>query len=329
MSAPKRQLGRTGLQVNPAGFGAWAIGGGVTIGGFGIGYGQVNDADSRAAMERAVELGVNFIDTADAYGAGHSEETIGEVFGGRWDGICVATKVGNERRDPLPGRKNFGREYVIGACETSLKRLKKDVIDLYQLHGPPEEVVDQGEIFETLATLKQQGKIRFVGVSVNEAEQGLRLVKDDLVDVLQVRHNLLDRKPEKELYPLAQEKNVGIIARVPLASGILCGKFSAETTFAPDDQRCNWLKGDALKDYAEKMETLKGLLGEVCETPLELALRYLLNCEAVAVTIAGAKNVSQIEGNVAACDKGPLPEAFLKQLMETVEPWGPDTVQCT
>ena len=329
MDARKKRLGRTGLEVNPAAFGAWAIGGGVTIGGFGIGYGSVNDSESAAAVERAVGLGVNLIDTADAYGAGHSEELLGNVLGGRWDGVYLATKVGNERRDPEPGRKNFARDYVIAACEKSLKRLRKDVIDIYQLHGPPEEIVDRGEIFETLDLLKQQGKIRFIGVSVNEAEQGLRLIREDRVDVIQVRYNLLDRKPEKELFPLALENNIGIIARVPLASGILCGKFTADTKFAPDDQRVNWLKGDALRDYVQKVDALKAVLGDECGSLLELALRYAITHDAVGVTIPGGKTAAQVEGNVSACAKGPLPEEFLGKLMALVEPWGPDAVQCT
>ncbi len=329
MTAKTKRLGRTGLEVNPAGFGAWAIGGGITINGFGIGYGGIKDEDSKAAIERGLELGMNLIDTADAYGAGHSEEVIGQVMAGQWEGVYVATKVGNERRDPLPGRKNFARDYVIQACENSLRRLQKDTLDIYQLHGPPEDIVDQGEIFETLAALKEQGKIRFVGVSVNEAEQGIRLIHDNLVDVIQVRYNLLDRKPENELLPLAQQNDIGILARVPLASGILTGKFTKDTVFAADDQRVNWLKGDALADYVDKVDALKALLGDECETLLELAMRYAITHEAVGATIPGAKNPAQVEGNIAACDKGPLSPALMERLMALITPWGPDKVQCT
>ena len=168
-----RKLGRTGLEVSEVSFGAWAIGGGFELGGSGIGYGTTDDATSKKAIKRALKLGVNLIDTADAYGAGHSEELIGEVMDGRWGSCHVATKVGNERRDPEPGRKNFSRDYIIGACEKSLKRLRKDAIDLYQLHNPPAEIGEGDEVFETLAMLKEQGKVRFVGVSITTPEEGI------------------------------------------------------------------------------------------------------------------------------------------------------------
>ena len=188
-----RRLGRTGLKVSEVSFGAWAIGGGWEIGGSGIGYGDTDDKTSLAAIKRALEQGVNLIDTADAYGAGHSEELIGRALDGRWGECYVATKVGNERRDPEPGRKNFGRDYIMGACERSLTRLRKDVIDLYQLHNPPPDIGGDDEVFETLGRLKEQGKIRFIGVSITTPEEGIDYIRRGLVDALQIYYNVMTR----------------------------------------------------------------------------------------------------------------------------------------
>ena len=201
-----RVLGGTGLRVSEVGLGAWAIGGGFTINGAGIGYGPTDDEVSKRAIARAIEVGINFIDTADAYGAGHSEELIGQVLGGKWEGCHVATKVGNERRDPLPGRKNFDRRYMMEACDRSLRRLRKDVIDLYQLHNPPPETGRQDEVFETLRMLRDQGKIRFIGVSVTTPEEGIDYIRRGVVDCLQIYYNIQTREAEIDLLPLCRAK---------------------------------------------------------------------------------------------------------------------------
>jgi len=295
-----RPLGKTGLKVSEVSFGAWAIGGGYEIGGAGIGYGSTDDAVSLRTIDRALELGVNLIDTADAYGAGHSEELIGQALKGRWDSCYVATKVGNERRDPLPGRKNFGRDYIIGACEASLRRLQKDVIDVYQLHNPPPEIGDEDEVFETLQVLRDQGKIRFIGVSITTPEEGIGYIKRGVVDSLQIYYNIMTRDAETELFPLCIEKGIGTLIRAPLKSGILTGKFTKDTVFESTDHRGNWLKGDLLARAVEEADAVKS-----AATPMscaEASLRFILNQPAVSAVIPGAKNVAQIEANCAAGD---------------------------
>ena len=300
-----RTLGRTGLKVSEVSFGAWAIGGGFAIGGTGIGYGTTDDETSKATIRKALELGVNLIDTADAYGAGHSEELIGEVMEGKWSECFVATKVGNERRDPEPGRKNFGRDYIIGACERSLSRLKKDAIDLYQLHNPPPEIGQQDEVFETLNILKEQGKIRFIGVSITTPEEGIGYIKRGVVDALQVYYNILTRDAEKELFPLCVTENIGTLIRAPLKSGILTGKFTTETTFEPTDHRGNWLKGDLLARAVREADAVKAAAAPM--SCAEASLRFILNQKGVTTLIPGGKNPQQVTMNCAAADGKGLP----------------------
>ena len=314
-----RILGRTALRVSEVGFGAWAIGGGYHIAGFGIGYAGADDENSRAALRRALELGVNFIDTADAYGAGHSEELIGEVMSeAGWDGVYVSTKVGNQRRDPEPSVKNFSPEYVRQACEASLRRLRKDVIDVYLLHGPTPEALKDDALFELLERLKEEGKIRYYGASINKMEDGITLIQQNRADVLQVLYNILDRQAEAELFPLAQKENIGIINRVPLSSGLLTGKFSKETTFPPEDHRSNWLKGEKLARGVELVEKLKPIAQELGMTLAELSLRFCLAHPAVHTIIPGAKNPAQVETNCAAGDGKALPPEVVERIKALV-----------
>jgi aryl-alcohol dehydrogenase-like predicted oxidoreductase len=295
-----RTLGRTGLEVSEISFGAWAIGGGFELGGSGIGYGTTDDEVSLRAIDRALALGVNLIDTADAYGAGHSEELIGRALVGRANECYVATKVGNERRDPEPGRKNYGRDYMIGACERSLKRLRRDVIDLYQLHNPPDEIGGQDEVFETLQILKDAGKIRFVGVSITTPEEGIGYIERDVVDCLQVYYNVMTRDAETELFPLCLERNIGVLVRAPLKSGILAAKFTRNTVFESTDHRGNWLKGDLLERAVGEADALKRAVEPM--PAAEAALRFALSQDAVSSLIPGAKTSEQVERNSAASD---------------------------
>lgn len=308
-----RKLGNTGLSVSEIAFGAWAIGGGFEIGGKGIGYGATDDTVSIRAIHRALELGVNLFDTADAYGAGHSESLLGQALEGKWSSCYVATKVGNERRDPLPGRKNFARDYIFSACERSLGRLKKDAIDLYQLHNPPPEVGNGDEVFETLARLREQGKIRFIGVSITTPEEGISVIDRGVADCLQVYYNAQTREAEKELFPVCLNKGIGTLIRAPLSSGILAAKFRTDTVFASDDHRGNWLKGDLLARAVVEADALKSAAAPIA--PAEAALRFVLSQPAVSCVIAGAKTPEQIQRNCAASDgKGlsPAVEAAIR-----------------
>lgn len=311
-----RTLGSTGLRVAEVGFGSWPIGGGWVLGGVHVGYGPTDDEVSRQALRRALELGVNLIDSADAYGAGHSETLIGDVLKD-WperDRLVIATKVGNQRRDPLPSVKNFTHDYMISACEASLRRMKVDVIDLYQLHNPSLDVIRQGEVFETLDRLRQDGKIRFLGVSITTPEEGIELINMGVVDALQMIYNIVDRRPEWELFPLAREKGVGILARTPLSSGALAGKYTAETRFPDGDWRANWLKGDVLREAVEAAARLRRLVREPVANLAELALRFSLSAPAVSAIIPGAKTPAQVDGNVQAGDGKGLSREVLEQI---------------
>jgi aryl-alcohol dehydrogenase-like predicted oxidoreductase len=295
-----RKLGKTGLSLSEVSFGAWAIGGGWEINGSGIGYGPTDDHESRQALKRALDHGINLIDTADAYGAGHSEELIGEVLDGSWDGCHVATKVGNERRDPLPGRKNFDPSYIVAACEMSLARLRKDVIDIYQLHNPPPEIAQADDTFEVLQKLRDQGKIRYIGVSITTPEEGVEYIQRGLVDVLQIYYNILTRDAEHKLFPLCETKQIGTLIRAPLKSGILTAKFNRKTTFDSTDHRSGWLRGDLLDRAVYEADAIRDIV-----TPMpaaEASLRFILNQKAVSTLIPGAKNPKQVDQNVAASD---------------------------
>lgn len=311
-----RKLGKTGLTVSDIGFGAWAIGGGWEINGTGIGYGPTDDTVSRQAIERAVDLGITLFDTADAYGAGHSEELLGEVLGGKWGDLILATKVGNERRDPQPGRKNFAPDYIASACEKSLKRLKKDVIDVYQLHNPPDEVGQSDGVFETLFRLREQGKIRFVGVSITTPQEGIGYIRRGVVDVLQVYYNIMTREAEKELFPLCIDKGIGTLIRAPLKSGILTGKFTLDTTFPSSDHRANWLKGELLERAVAEADAVNRIAGPM--PAAEAALRFILNQQAVSSVIPGAKTPEQVEKNAAASDGKGLAADLERAIREAV-----------
>src|ERR1700730_5421026 len=203
-------LGRTGLRVSDIGFGAMTIGGEI--------FGATDDSESLRALNRALDLGMNFIDTADAYGHGHSEELIARLLTTRRQEVVLATKGGNQFT-VRQGLRNFDPDYITAALEQSLKRLQIETIDLYQLHNPSQEVMRRGEIFDRLERFKRKGKIRFYGVSIEKTDDGIVAVETGKPDTLQLVYNILHQDPEEQLFPLAQRENIGIIARVPLERG--------------------------------------------------------------------------------------------------------------
>ncbi|MBI3797673.1 MAG: aldo/keto reductase [Deltaproteobacteria bacterium] len=223
-----RTLGRTGLRVSEIGFGAMTIGGEV--------FGATDDQESLRALHRALDLGMNFIDTADAYGRGHSEELLAQVLKTRRHEVILATKGGNQFT-VRQGLRNFDPDYITSALEASLKRLQIETIDLYQLHNPSQEVMRRGEIFERLDRCKREGKIRFYGVSLEKTEDGIVAIETGKPDTLQVVYNILHQDPEEQLFPLAQRENIGILARVPLERGVLSGRFKNTAEFAQQDWR--------------------------------------------------------------------------------------------
>lgn len=294
-----RQLGNTGIQISEIGFGAWAIGGPVDLFGMPVGWSNVRDEDSETAIHRALELGVNFFDTADVYGTGHSEELLGRLLKNR---DCVlATKVGNAREEGK-AYKDFSEAHIRKALEKSLQRLQREYVDLYQLHNPPPDVWQKEEVFDLLENLKKEGKIRASGVSISRMEEGIHLIKNQKVDVLQVLFNILNQEPARELFPIAEQNKVGIIVRVPLASGLLTGKFTAESTFDTDDVRRNYLTPERMKETMEAVDRIQSLTRETGYSITQIALAFILSHPAVSAPIPGAKNAAQVEQNVSAAD---------------------------
>lgn len=296
-----RTLGRTGLRVSEVGFGAWAIGGPSKLGEVEIGWGEVDDAMSLRAIQAAFDAGVTFFDTSDAYGIGRSETLLGKALRSKRDRVVIATKVGNRT---LGGRwvKDFAKPWILKAIDASLARLGMDYVDLYQLHSPTDTADYRDEAFEALEALKAQGKIRYYGVSVGPAAHGPWVIQNTRADTIQVVYNMLEREPEQELLPLAQAQGVGIIARVPLASGFLTGKFSADVTFPANDHRSQTYAPEKIRRMVAQVARLGFLTGGKHKIMAQAALQYCLAHPAVSTVIPGAKTPEQARANAAASD---------------------------
>jgi aryl-alcohol dehydrogenase-like predicted oxidoreductase len=310
-----RDLGKTGIKVSEIGFGAWAIGGAVEASGVPLGWTNVTDDDSLAAIRRARELGVTFFDTADVYGNGRSESLLGIVLSRHRHDVVLATKVGNARTPTGEHKKDFSKNHIFVAIDGSLKRLRTDYIDLYQVHNPSLDDLRTQDIQEAMERLQELGKIRYWGVSVSTPEDGLEVVRQGWGYTLQVLYNVINQAPAQELFPLAKEKGYGIIARVPLASGLLTGKFRADSQFPKDDIRQNFLTPRRLQEVSERIDEVRALIGGETRKLGEAALRFVLADDAVSTTIPGAKNVHQVEGNVAASGTA-LPPEVIRKLRE-------------
>jgi aryl-alcohol dehydrogenase-like predicted oxidoreductase len=308
-----RKLGRTNFEISEMGYGAWGIGGTQWLGG--------TDDESLAALRRAIELGLNFIDTALAYGAGHSEQLVGRVVresGGR---IYVATKVPpkNQLWPARPGigiEQVFPHDYILRSAERSLKHLGMETIDLLQLHVWNPEWIARDEWRRALEELKSSGKVRAVGISINDhqPDSALEIIETGLIDTVQVIYNVFDQSPERKLFPLAIERNIGVIARVPLDEGSLTGKIDEHTRFAPGDFRVGYFRGDRKKQVREHVESLLRDLGVDAASLAEIALRFCLANAAVSTVIPGMRSLRNAEANCAVPDKGPLPEETLAVL---------------
>jgi aryl-alcohol dehydrogenase-like predicted oxidoreductase len=305
-----RMLGRTGLRVSDVGFGAMTIGGEA--------FGPADDAESLRALHHALDLGMNFIDTADAYGRGHSEELIAQVLKTRRKEVVLATKGGNQFA-VRQGLRNFDPDYIAGALEQSLKRLQIDTIDLYQLHNPPAEVMRRGEIFELMDRVKRQGKIRFYGVSLETDDDGLVAIETGKPDTLQVVYNILHQDPEDELFALALKRNVGIIARVPLERGVLAGKFPSPDAFAKGDFRARMFSAQALAPLNAALDKLGFLVKGNVSNLAQAALAFVLSHPAVSAVIPGIRTTKQVDDNAAASGKRLAAEdlARLRQLYQS------------
>ncbi|MCU1229695.1 MAG: aldo/keto reductase [Acidobacteria bacterium] len=308
-----RELGKTGIRVSVIGFGAWAIGGAVGASGAPLGWGKTSDDESLAAIRRARDLGVNFFDTSDSYGFGRSESLLGIVLSRKRQDVVIATKVGNIRSSIGELRKDFSKQHIFHAVDGSLKRLRTDYIDVYQMHNPTVQDLAREEIQEAMEMLQDAGKVRFWGVSVSTPEEGIEIVNRGWGHTLQVLYNILNQAPAKELFPAARQKGYGIIARVPLASGLLTGKFRTETTFSSDDVRQNFLTPRRLEEAVERIDEVKSILGGSSRVLTDAALKFAISDDAVATTIPGARNVHQVEINASA-GEGELPADVLEKL---------------
>ena len=305
-----RTLGQTGLKVSEISFGAWAIGGTSEAAGTQWGWGETPEAEAIAAIRRARELGVNFFDTADVYGNGRSEEVLGKALSSEWDKVYVASKVGNVVRNGVGG-KDWSRKHIVSSCEASLRRLKKDVIDLYQLHNPDQSDIQKGDWPETLELLQKQGKIRWYGISVFLPEEGMAVLERGKGQVIQLAYNALRLEMEESVLPLARKKNVGIIARVPLYYGILAGKFKPDTIFANDDHRSHTLPPSTMRELvprASRLQKLAGIAPGDSAAFGKWSLKFILSNPAVSTAIPGARNPQQAEKNSSASDGQPLPK---------------------
>lgn len=308
-----RKLGNTGITVSDIGFGAWAIGGTAEASGTPFGWGRTSDDESLAAIRRARELGVTFFDTADSYGFGRSESLLGIVLSRRREDVVIATKVGVVRDADGKLRKDFSRSHISHAVDGSLKRLRTDYIDLYQLHNPSIDELHRDDIHEAMDRLQEVGKIRFWGVSVTTPEEGIEVINRGWGYSLQVLYNVLNQAPAQELFPLAKEKGYGIIARVPLASGLLTGKFRPDTVFPQDDVRQNFLTPKRLEEVIPRVDEAKSIIGGTARSLAEGALRFVLANECVSTAIPGARNVRQVEMNASA-DEVRIPQDVVEKL---------------
>ena len=291
----ERLLGRTALRVSEIGFGAWAIGGNA----HGNSYGPTDDTASIAAVRRAADLGCTFFDTADVYGWGHSEELLGQALQDRRGEVHLATKVGG---DFYHGgvRMNFEPGYIAFALERSLKRLRTDHVDLYQLHNPPAEMMGDPSTYEALETLKAEHKIEHYGVSIHEPLEGLLCIESGMPEVLQIPFSLFRQEWIEELFAEARKANIGIIAREPLGNGFLAGRIAPGTRFPPGDIRSSWPAGmvSARSAAAERFVSLV----QEKRSLAQAALRFVLAFPEVSTTIPGAKTATQVDENLRASD---------------------------
>lgn len=309
-----RILGRTGLSVSEIGFGAWAIGGG---------WGPQAEQDSLDALHKAIDLGVNFIDTAAGYGNGKSERLIAQVLSSRPEKVLVATKT-----PPLPGNwppspydlaeDRYPAAYLRANVEKRLRNLQTDCLDLLQLHTWTRAWNKNPAPFDVLRQLQAEGKIRAIGVSTPEHDQNsvIDLMHSGHIDTVQVIYNIFEQEPAAELLPAASEHNVGILVRVVFDEGVLTGKYTADMTFPDGDFRKNYFAGDRLARAVKRVDRIAADVADTGLSMPQVALQFALAHPAVSTVIPGIRNSGQAIANTSVCDLPPLPEQVLQRLRE-------------
>ncbi|WP_223066927.1 aldo/keto reductase [Paenibacillus caui] len=308
-----RTLGRTGLKVSEIGYGAWGIGKTAWIG--------ADDDESLKALNRSIDLGLNFIDTALVYGDGHSEKLVGQVVRERTKDIVVASKIPPKNRQ-WPARAGvladeaFTAEYVISSTEQSLRNLGLETIDVQQFHVWSDEWIGQGDWLDGVQKLKEQGKIRFFGVSINDYQpsNAIKLIETGVVDTVQVIYNIFEQSPEDELLSACEKHNIGVIVRVALDEGGLTGTITPDTVFSEGDFRNSYFRGDRKQQVYDRVLQITKDLGISADEMAETALRYVLSHPAVSTVIPGMRSVRNVERNVKVGDGRGLPNDQLVKL---------------
>ena len=310
-----RTLGRTNIQVSEIGFGSWGIGKEMWKG--------AEDDESLRALNIAIDAGLNFIDTALAYGNGHSEQLVAQVLKERSERIYVATKVPPKNfkwpaQPGIPIEQVFPPDHLTICTEKSLKNLDIECIDVQQMHVWNDEWLSEPEWFAPVEKLKRDGKIQFFGVSINDyqPENAIQLIESGLVDCVQIIFNIFEQTPAEKLFPVCIEHNIGVIVRVPLDEGGLSGKINRNTTFPSGDFRNNYFHGDRKQQVEEQVNKLEVFLGEEAETMPGLALKYCLGFEAVSTIIPGMRTVNHAKSNCAISDKDRLSSETITRLRE-------------
>ncbi|QHW32056.1 aldo/keto reductase [Paenibacillus rhizovicinus] len=308
-----RTLGRTGLNVSEIGYGAWGIGKTSWIG--------ASDDESLQALNRAIELGLNFIDTALAYGGGHSERLVGQAVRDHKQPIYVATKIPPKNgKWPAPSGispdEAYPADHVVACTEESLRNLGLETIDVQQLHVWSDEWVGRGDWLEAVQKLKEQGKIRNFGISINDhqASNAIKLIETGVVDTVQVIYNIFDQSPEDALLQACEKHNVGVIVRVALDEGGLTGRITPESTFDANDFRGSYFRGDRKQEVYDRVQAIASDLGISVDEMAETALRYVLSSPAVSTVIPGMRTVSNVERNMRVGDGLGLSQEKLSKL---------------
>ena len=316
-----RTLGKTGFQVSEIGYGAWGIGADWWKG--------CSDQECLASLSLAIDLGVTFIDTAMGYGDGHSERLIGQVLRERSERVYVATKIRpmNFNFSPKPGdsfEEAYSKEWIIECTERSLRNLGQEQLDMQMLHVWLDEWAECEEWQEAVIQLKEQGKIKDFGLSLvfplEEAHLPRQAIATGQVAACQVVYNIYQQELQSELFPLAQQENVGIIVRCPLDEGALTGKITPETTFPEEDWRNDYFRGERKQEVQERAEALSWLIQGDVESLPEAALRFCLSHPAVSTVIAGMRQARHVESNMRASNKGPLAAEDLERLKDHAWP---------
>jgi aryl-alcohol dehydrogenase-like predicted oxidoreductase len=308
-----RTLGRTGLEISEIGYGAWGVGGNQWKGG--------TDDESVLALRRSFDLGLNFIDTALAYGNGHSEKLVGTVIKSAPHRIILATKVPPRNRvwPAAPGSRIedvFPYDYIVQSTEQSLRNLDVETIDLQQLHVWDPGWLQREEWKRAFDDLRKSGKVRYVGISINDhqPDTALDVVAGGLIDTVQVIYNIFDRSPEERLFPAVQRHDVGVLARVPFDEGSLTGTITEDTKFEKDEFRAFYFRGDRKREVVRRVSALQKDLEGVTDTLPEVALRFCLSHQAVSTVIPGMRRVRNVESNCSVPEKGPLDETTLQKV---------------